>query len=438
MLVDTTELQALSQELRLSSNSGGTAFEWLVGAFYQDVDRDYSQFLPTPGWDAATGLPNGPANNAVPDSPFFSGLSYDFKQFALFGEATWYFTERWSLTGGLRYYDFSEDRILNFGGQFADVTRDLPASTESDGFSPRGILAFRVSEDVLLTAQVARGFRLGGINDPINRPLCSPQDLVTFGNQLTWDDETATNYELGAKMQFNDQRVTLNVSAFYSDIDDLQAVTNAGECSSRIVFNVPKARSMGVEAELFARPNDTWDFGLSVTWVDAELRSSVTSTSDTGETIAIDGLEEGTQLPTAPELQGVASVGFTTPFRDTLNLFGNFTVQYVGSSHSQFIDDTDNFGVITSTTTFPGSARLIPFGAPSANTITFDPELPSYEIGNLRFGVRSDQWEAALFVNNVWDERALLALDRERGRSARVSYLTNMPRTYGLNLRLNF
>jgi iron complex outermembrane receptor protein len=53
-------------------------------------------------------------------------------------------------------------------------------------------------------------------------------------------------------------------------------------------------------------------------------------------------------------------------------------------------------------------------------------------------GVRGDQWEAALFVNNVWDERAFLSLDRERGSRARVGYLTNRPRTYGLTVRRSF
>ena len=52
--------------------------------------------------------------------------------------------------------------------------------------------------------------------------------------------------------------------------------------------------------------------------------------------------------------------------------------------------------------------------------------------------MRSDTWEAGLFVNNVWDERAFLSIDRERGRSARVGYLTNQPRTYGVNFRMNF
>jgi iron complex outermembrane recepter protein len=43
-----------------------------------------------------------------------------------------------------------------------------------------------------------------------------------------------------------------------------------------------------------------------------------------------------------------------------------------------------------------------------------------------------------VFVNNLFDERAFLSIDRERGRSARVGYLTNTPRTYGVNFRWNF
>ncbi len=435
-LVDTTDLKAISQELRLSSNGNG-AFQWLVGGFYQDVDRDYAQFLPTPGFDAATRIDNSRLN-APADSPFFSSVDFDFQQVALFGEGTYRFSDQWAVTLGLRYYDFDEDRVLNFGGAFADVTRDAPGSTSSDGFSPRAILAFDVTEDVQLTAQVARGFRLGGINDPINVPLCSAQDLTVFGNQQNFDDETAVNYEIGAKTQFAERRITLNVAAFYSDIEDLQATTDAGTCSSRIVFNVPEARSVGIEAELFARANDNWDFAFSATLVDAELRSSVTSTSAAG-TIVVGGLKSGNQLPTAPEFQAVGSVGYRVPLRGKLDAFANFTVQYVGSSFSQFSDNTPNAGLIArQPNALPGSARLITFGNPNIDRFAFDAKLDAYTIGNLRLGVQRDQWEAALTINNLWDERALLALDRERGRSARVGYLTNMPRTFGVSLRRNF
>ena len=77
-------------------------------------------------------------------------------------------------------------------------------------------------------------------------------------------------------------------------------------------------------------------------------------------------------------------------------------------------------------------------GIPANTTINFDPKLPSYDIGNLRWGIRSDRWEGSIYVNNLWDERAFLSLDRERGRRARVGYLTNPPRTYGVNFRMNF
>jgi iron complex outermembrane receptor protein len=71
-------------------------------------------------------------------------------------------------------------------------------------------------------------------------------------------------------------------------------------------------------------------------------------------------------------------------------------------------------------------------------SIPFESELPSYEIGNLRVGLKQDQFEIAAFVNNLWDEEARLALDYERGRSARVGVLTNQPRTYGVTARWEF
>jgi iron complex outermembrane recepter protein len=439
-LYDRTHLNVISEEVRVASN-GTSTLDWLGGVFFQHVSRRYGQDLPTPGYDAITERlfnTNSVANNAPPDTPFYSDLSYRLKQYAAFGEATYHITNQLGLTGGLRFYKFNEDRVLNFGGFFANPTPPggVPASVDSNGVSPRVILGYKVDEDTQFNLQVSRGFRLGGINDPINIPLCSPQDILVFGNQKNWKDETNVNYELGAKMRFLDRKVTFNVSAFYADIKDLQATTTAGTCSSRIVFNVPKARSEGIEAELFARPNPTWDFGISATYVDATLRSSVVSNAG-GTTSVVGGLASGNRMPTAPQFQAVGSVGFTMPLADKRDFFANVTVQYVGSSYSQFENEEPNFGGIG--TGLPNAARLIGYGAPPAGTtITFNPQLPSYSLGNLRAGVRTDRWEFAGYVNNLWDENARLALDYERGRSARVGYLTNQPRTVGVSARFNF
>jgi iron complex outermembrane receptor protein len=423
-LIDTTQLEAFSQEIRLQSTTEGS-FDWLVGAFYQTVDREYGQFLPTPGYDAflaRIGLSNGTV--APPDSPFFSDLTYDFSQFAVFGEGTYHINDRTSLTAGLRYYDFEEDRLLTFAGAFADAGYvDEPGSTSSDGVSPRVILSYEASEDVLLTLQASRGFRLGGINDPLNVPLCEPEDLAAFSGRPIWDDEKVNNYELGAKTQLNDGRVILNTAVFFSDIDGLQAIGNAGTCSSRVVFNA-QAESIGGEIEIFARPNENLDFGISATYVQAEITESVLG--PTGQPIA--GIREGNRLPTSPELQAAATATYSWPWSTTLDAYVNFTVQHVGSSYTLLADQEPGFGTIT-----PRG-----FGSPTITSFTFDPELPSYEIGNLRFGVRAESWEAAAFVNNVWDEKAYLSLDRERDRVARTSFLTNQPRTYGVSLRYNF
>jgi iron complex outermembrane receptor protein len=338
----------------------------------------------------------------------------------------------------LRYYHYKENRVLHFNGVFAADTppAGVPGEVDANGVSPRGILSYKLNEDAQFNAQVSKGFRLGGINDPINLPLCSPADKIEFGGQGNWKDETSKNYEIGGKFRFLERKVTLNVSAFYTDIQNLQATVTAGTCSSRLVFNVP-AQSHGIEAELFARPNSTWDFGLSATWVDARLKGSVTSTSTTGVVTVLGGLADGNRLPTAPQVQAVGSVGYTLPLQEKRDFFSVFTVQYVGSSYSQFENEEPNFGEIGGSD--PNAARLITYGGVPSNTvISFDARLPAYSLGNLRAGVRNDRWEVAAYLNNLWDTNAHLALDYERGRSARLGYLTNQPRTIGVGAQYKF
>jgi iron complex outermembrane receptor protein len=439
-LFDTTVLDSVSQELRLASDGEG-ALQWVVGAFYQQTDRDYGQNLPTPGYDAfliSQGIPPSSGFNAPPDTPFFSDLTYDFQQLAVFGEGTFEFSEQWALTAGVRYYDFEEDRVLTFAGLFADVGyTNQPGSTSSDGFSPRLILTYDPNEDVQFSAQVARGFRLGGINDPLNVGLCTPEDLAIFDGQPTFDDEIQLNYELGMKTTLADGTVNFNVAVFYSDIEDLQVIADAGSCSSRIVLNA-QAEALGGEVELFAAPSERWDFGISLTYVQAEI----TETRPTATGAPIAGIRDGNRLPTAPELQAAASATYTWPWSTSLDGYANFTVQHVGSSFTQLADQEPPFGTVDTDPPAPApptpAPGFLPFGDPTITGFTFPTELDSYEIGNLRFGVRGDRWDAALFVNNVWDEKAFTSVDRERGTRARVGYLTNQPMTYGLSLRVDF
>src|SRR4249919_2403182 len=246
-LRDTTDLKSWTQELRLGSTGPGP-FQWVFGGFYSKVNRDYAQRLPTPGADVfsqlflnvlAPGLPVSATYNGFPaDSPYNADLPYDIKQKAAFGEAS-YDWGTFKLTAGGRYYDFSETRDFISGGIFSNGDTRIDDKTSSNGFSPRVILTFEPSKNLSLNAQVAKGFRLGGINDPLNIPLCSAEDQLIYGpfQSESYKDETLWNYEVGFKYQ--KRGMTANAAVFYTDISDLQVTVDAGSCSSRLVFNVP-------------------------------------------------------------------------------------------------------------------------------------------------------------------------------------------------------
>lgn len=116
-LDDATKVTVLTQELRLSGSRD--RLEWVGGLFYSKIDRDYDQTLLVAGFENASGIPTQ-GLRAPKDVLFFSDLSYDLQQSALFGEATWTVNPRFDLTGGLRYYDFKEDRTQVFDGIFAN------------------------------------------------------------------------------------------------------------------------------------------------------------------------------------------------------------------------------------------------------------------------------------------------------------------------------
>ena len=430
-LDDATTAKVWTQEVRFSG--GRDRFQWVAGGFYGSTRRDYGQSLLVAGFEDMTGIPTAGRFGAGQDVLFFSDLHYELDQFALFGEATLHVNDQFSLTGGLRYYNFNEDRTQVFDGIFADPG-GAPASTDANGVAPRLIATYKLSDSTNLNAQVSKGFRLGGINDPLNVPLCTPADLETFGGHESWNDETAWNYELGSKTRLSGGRGSFNVSAFYMDVSDLQATVTAGSCSSRVIFNVPKARSAGGEVELAMAPNDNFDFAVSLGFNDSQLRSTVTSTASDGTVSVVSGIQEGNRLPSVPQFQAAAAATYQWQMKGNSLVYVTGTYQHIGSRYTQVGNEDASFGVVNLLAFAPNT-----IGGPlTAATFSFDPQMPAYDIVNLRLGVLKGHWDVSLYANNLTDERAFLALDIERGKLARVGYLTNQARTFGLTARFKF
>jgi outer membrane receptor protein involved in Fe transport len=326
------------------------------------------------------------------------------------------------------YYDFDEKRSISTGGLFSSGDPSQTDKTSSDGFTPRVLASYDVSEDVTFNAQISQGFRLGGVNDPLNTGLCTAADLETFGGFQSYGDEKLWNYEVGFKSRLGGA-FTFNAAAFYADIDDLQVTLDAGSCSSRISFNVPDAHSTGAEFELAGNITDALAVTVAGSIISSEFDSTVID--DTGGILG--GVENGNRLASVPEFQISATATYTFPLTIGSmqgDAYLNASFQHIGDRITQPSDQVPGAGNFTSG---------LPFGGATGDEVTsIDVILNPYTISNLRAGFMMDSWDVAVYVDNLADENANTSFDRERGGRARLGYRTNQPRTVGLTVRKGF
>ena len=441
-LVDTTELKLWTQEIRFTSTSSGP-FQWVFGGFYSDGTRDYTQTLPTPGIDVyidtllAQGCIDDPttclspgvppttvnlANGFALDSPYNAAYTLKSKQTALFGEASYRFGQL-KITAGGRWYDFKETRQFSNGGIFAPGVNQTD-KVKSNGFSPRAILSWEPDRTLNTYLQVAKGFRLGGVNDPLNIPLCQGSDIDTFGGFQTFTDETLWNYEGGVK--YSKGPVTFNGAAFYNDIKDLQVTLTAGSCSSRISFNVPKAHSKGLEAELSLRPAPGLDLSLNGSLISAKFDSTVTTATG-----VVPGLRKGNRLPTVPRFQMSANAAYEHPISPSADLILTASFQHIGNRYTMPDDQEGNPRTVGHGTTVNGAA--------GDEVTVIDFTVPSHSLVNLSAGIEFDRGLSVIaYVNNLFDKNTRLAVDREANGAARIGWLVGQPRTIGLTVRQTF
>ena len=427
-LRDTTDLEQMTHELRLSSSDDST-FQWLAGVFYSNVERDYSQRLPTPGYDVLLeriGTSSADTNfpNAV-DSPYNSDLTYDLRQVALFGEATYKLLDRLGLTAGLRWYDWEEDKTFKSGGPFSNSTaQDQDVTVSSDGFTPRFMVSYDANDNLTVNAQVSRGFRLGGVNDPLNQLLCGDA-YDTFQGYQEFGDETLWNYEVGFKSSF--ENVTFNGSVFYTDIENLGVNVDAGSCSSRVTISVPESHTAGAELELSIQPTRSLLLAFAGSYLEAEFDSTIR----TADGNVVEGIEKGNRIPSVPDWQLSGSATYTLPgLLSARESYLSASWQFVGDSITQSGDQIPGRGVFT---------HNLPYsGIPADQTTEVDLLLDSYHLLNLSAGLVYNNVEFTAYVKNLTDENVKLSFDRERGGRARLAYRVGQPRTFGVVTRMRF
>ena len=282
------------------------------------------------------------------------------------------------------------------------------STTASDGFNPRILASYEVNDQITLNAQASQGFRLGGVNDPLNGTLCSPADLTIFGGFQSYDDETLWNYEAGFKAQTGN--VTFNSAVFYNDISDLQVTLDAGTCSSRVVFNVPDAHSAGLEWELGWSPSANLDLSFAGTLIESKFDSTVVDGTGT----VIGGIRDGNRLPSTPETQFAVSgyYHWAAPWvGNEAEAFVSGSLQYIGTQFTQ-PSDQEPGGLLPTAT---GLARGVLTGAEDPSSLV-DLELDSYSTVNVSAGLDFGDWSVTGYINNLTGEDAVRSEERRVGK----------------------
>ncbi|MDZ4814229.1 MAG: TonB-dependent receptor [Pseudomonadota bacterium] len=238
-----------------------------------------------------------------------NGVVYT-ESIAVYGEGTWSFTDKLSLTAGLRFTDETKEAdVLN--RSYANANFITPIFTSTDfrdevsfsNVSPKISLDYTTDNGTLIYGLVSRGFKSGGFNIRAN-VAAVPESANPF------DDESVTSFEVGVKAGLLDQTLFLNAAAFYNDYKDIQlsvfsAYDSNGDGEDDAFFgdftNAGKATVSGVETEFQWLPSEHWSIHGNLAFLDAEYDEFITR----GVNVA-----NAQKFTNAPDMSGALSAQY--------------------------------------------------------------------------------------------------------------------------------
>ena len=388
----TFRSEQVTQELRLVS-PGSDRFRYTLGAFYAGIDysRDFTRgpFYAQARWYATS---------KTDQADVFGQLEYDI-------------LPQTTLIGGIRQgheevrYTFLDIRNAGafFSGKATDNFRTYKAGVQQ-----------HLGEDVMVFATFATGrkgqaFDLStGFNR--QRALAGPVR-----------PETSRDYEIGARTQFLDRRLTLNVTAFDTRYRNFQAqgieTFSDGTVNYRLT-NVGRLRTRGIEGEASLRIMRDLSLAAGATYLDAKI----------------------TDFPDAQCFPLQTAAQGCNPAANGIPAFQNLAGRRPPQAPKWKLNGTLDYGHDLGSLPFQGVVQAAATYQSRINySLSQDPETVQggYTIVNLSAGIRNREagFEVVAFVNNLLDKQYFSNLTNSRGNYANAlatqTYLPRDFRRYG-------
>lgn len=428
-----------SHELRIASPQENR-WRFVGGLFWQnqehDIQQDYridnlATDLSVPGWPGTIWLTKQ--------------IRKDHDE-AIFGEFSFDITDKLTATAGFR--SFRVDNTLKGFHGFASYIVDDP-DDDTDAFCAdpdtsfmnapcvnidKGIkehdtigkfnLTYQFSDTKLVYATWSEGYRPGGNN--------------RRGSLPPYLSDYLTNYELGWKTSWMDNRLTFNGAVFRQEWEDFQfSILGANGLTE--VKNANQARINGAEMELNWAATYNLNISGGAAFYDAKLTANYCGAvlPSTGEIITdcpAGSVIEGIEFPDGPEAPSGTRLPVTPEFKGNLTARYNFEIggfqAYVQGSAVHVGDRTSDL-------------RIRERGILG--------DLPSYTTADFSAGITKDSWSLDVFVSNAFDERAVISRFAQCGETVcgasgvveeypngQIYTVTNQPRTFGIRFSQKF
>lgn len=438
-------IRSFSQELRLAGEYD--RFNFIIGGYYsRDKIRDnqFGQY----GDSSPNNFLSFVAQNLVdPTNQLFTPEQYanGFRFFTLnldqtsktasfFANATYEITDKFSFTGGARYTD---DRLSAFGcsrdvngeavpiwntavpaavflatgvfppnqvvpngcvGYNANYTGpldpNLPPLNE-DNLALKGSLQYTADNNNLYYVSVSRGFKSGAF------------PLVPTNNQTQLEparQEEVIAYEIGAKTNFFDRRLQLNVAGFYYDYKDKQLFSEVPDIVfttlTRIV-NVPRSEAYGAELEAIWQDRSGFNARLGVAYTKTQILE-YNGFDRAGQPLSFRGFA----FANSPEWQINGAIGYEGDLNDSIGVRANLNANYQSSTSSDLRGENGY-------------------------------QIDGYATVNATVGLFSDDtgWEVGLYARNLTNTYYWTSANYYADIVYRVP---GMPRTFGVQFGWNF
>ena len=416
----------LSQELRFATPQGDR-LESVVGVYtaLQDLAAQNRQTLGPSYWLYA----NKTASTASQYNGLETGDNYTLNDetVALFGHSTWHIDNQWAVNAGLR--ETWEDKSMRYAGYVLNNPGHA-TSTEISGVVTAGNIgtasastsdaslggqvgtSYKLTDEILTYLELSRGQKAQGIN-----PNFLTATQIAYGATQTIKGEQADSIEVGAKTEWLDKRLIVNLAAYETLVSNYQNTASyyasaLSTTPASILTNVGFVRSKGIELESTAAPLP----GLRISgFLAADLatyasfhNAPCTQTQLNVNPTAVCDLT-GAQVPWTPKLNADLNAEYSHELWH--DVVGYAVVDYNWRS-SQNLSLTD------------------------------DPltEQRAYGILNLRVGARlfDETVDVSLFVNNALNQNYYVAMSGGTNGQEIVTGTPGDPLTVGGTLHVRF